>query len=525
MIRQPLRALPLLLMVMLVSMPLLLLLSQWYQLDTDLWRHLWSTQLWQLIQNTLVLLIGVVSLSTILGVSTAWCMAMCDFPGRRFFEWALVLPLAIPPYVLAFVFLGFFDFGGIFSLWLSYMGWQQVDARSSGFLIVVMSFVLYPYVYLLMRAKFAYQARPLLEQARLLGVSPLLAFFRVILPASSPTLLAACCLVAMETLADFGAVSIFNYDTFTTAIYKTWISFFSIETAAQLATFLLGFAVLILLLANMVKAPDNEQKLRRLNERYVLKAGYKWLVLSYCAVLLSISVLLPLTQLIIWVYVEFDGLFNQAFWAPVSSTLLLACLAAIVTLLMALSIAIYTQFYSQYRLGWLVQFCGLGYALPGSVLAVAIMLALGGVDRLIAYVWNSSSLLIGSIAGLLIAYLVRFFRPAMSAAGTGFTRIRSSMHESAQLLGVKRLHIWTRLYLPLLSPAILTGGLLVFVDVLKEMPATLILRPFGWDTLAVKIYELTSEGQWQMAAAPALLLVVVSLIPVYLLIRSSRITE
>lgn len=510
-------------MCLLVAAPLLMLFRSWLVLDAELWQHLWDTQLIELIGNTLLLLFGVGIGVAVLGIPLAWLTANCEFPGRKFFDWALILPLAIPAYVLAFVTLGIYDFGGVIQSGIRALGYQGFfDARHPIMVIWVMTAVLYPYVYLLVRAAFISQGTHMLNVARTLGQSPWRAFFEVVLPAARPAIVAGMALALMEALADFGAVSIFGFNTFTTAIYKSWLSLFSLHTAAQLSTLLLLF-VLLCLFSERKNRRGLKQQARtqaQNHDRFVLQGAQKNLATAFCSLVFVLTVVAPVIQLLSWALPQMSGFLSTDFLFLVARTFSLGLISALTVVFLSLLIAASQS--GGKAVSAFTEFAGLGYALPGSVLAIGIMLALGGLDAIYVSLSGAEPILLGSLFGLLAAYVIRFFRPGFGAVQTGFSSIHRNHLESAALLGVSGWQRFFRVSVPMVLPGMLTGGLLVFVDVIKEMPASLLLRPFGWDTLAIKLYELTSEGEWQLAAVPALALVLVSLLPVIMLIRRSR---
>lgn len=526
---------PLIAVCILVAAPLLMLLRSWLLLDEALWQHLWQTQLLELIKNTLILLVGVGVGVAFLGVLLAWLTAVCEFPGRRFFSWALILPLAIPAYVLAFVTLGIYDFGGAIQVGLRALGYQgYFDARHPLMVVWVMTAVLYPYVYLLVRVSFLHQGTYLLSVARTLGRSPVRAFFEVVLPAVRPALVAGMSLALMEALSDFGAVSIFGYNTFTTAIYKSWLSLFSLNTAAQLATLLLLF-VMICLYGERASRKDIFQRnggAKSDRQPIVLSGGWKWLASAFCSFILLLTVVAPFIQLLVWAQSQWASFFDPHFFWLLLRTFTLGVIAAVLVICLSVAISVSRSAASGNRsksFRFATEFAGMGYALPGSVLAIGLMLCFSVMDS--AYLQlgqilgrNWHPVFLGSLAGLITAFVIRFFRPGFGAVESGFDAIQKNYMESAELMAVSKWSRFRRITLPLILPGMLTGALIVFVDVIKEMPATLLLRPFGWDTLSVKLYELTSEGQWQLAAVPAILLVLVSLGPVVMLIRRSQLS-
>ncbi|MFC3607662.1 ABC transporter permease [Stutzerimonas tarimensis] len=514
-----------------VLLPLSVLLLSWHEVDREIWSHLWETQLLRLISNTLTLLVGVGVGVVLLGVSLAWLTTMCEFPGRRWLDWALMLPFAIPAYVLAFVFIGVLDFSGpVQSLareWFG-SGVRFPRIRSTGGVITVLVLVFYPYVYLLARSAFLAQGRGLMEAARVLGHSPWQAFWSVALPMARPAIGAGLALAMMETLADFGAVAAFNYDTFTTAIYKTWYGFFSLTSATQLASLLLLGVMLVLYGERRARGASRPAIERPRGEPLYRLRGIKALAASgWCLLVFLCAFIIPMLQLLVWVWARGRFDLDERYFSLISRSLTLGGIAALLTVAVALLLAFARRMAPVRPVKAAVGLGNLGYALPGSVLAVAIMLAFSFLDRELVIPlsgWLGGAgrpLLLGSLAALLLAYLIRFMAVAFGPLENALARIRPSLPQAARSLGVGGPALFFRVYLPLLVPGTLSAALLVFVDVLKEMPATLLMRPFGWDTLAVRIFEMTSEGEWARAALPAVTLVLVGLLPVILLIHRS----
>lgn len=515
----------------LVLLPLSVLLLSWSEVDGEIWRHLWDTQMPRLLGNTLTLLLGVGLGVTLLGVSLAWLTALCEFPGRKWLDWALMLPFAIPAYVLAFVFVGLLDFAGpvqsLLREWFG-SGLRLPRVRSTGGVVLVLVLVFYPYVYLLARTAFLAQGRGLMEAARVLGLSPWQAFWRVALPVARPAIGAGLALALMETLADFGAVSVFNFDTFTTAIYKTWYGFYSLSSATQLASLLLLAVMLLLYVERRSRGtsrPGNERA--RTAALYHLRGLKALAACAWCALVFVCAFVVPLLQLLAWFWQRGRFDLDERYVGLILHTLYLGALAAAITVALAMLLAFARRLAPTRRMHALVGLANLGYALPGSVLAVSIMLAFSWLDRHLviplsgALGGEARPLLLGSLGALLLAYLIRFMAVAHGPLEGSLARIRPSLPEASRSLGVGGMPLFCRVYLPLLVPGTLSAALLVFVDVLKEMPATLLMRPFGWDTLSVRVFEMTSEGEWARAALPALTLVLVGLLPVIGLIRRS----
>lgn len=515
----------------LVLLPLSVLLLSWHEIDQSIWAHLWQTQLPRLLANTLLLVVGVGTGVVLLGVSLAWLTSLCEFPGRRWLDWALMLPFAIPAYVLAFVFVGLLDFAGPLQTlardWFG-SGLRFPRVRSSGGVIIVLVLVFYPYVYLLARGAFLAQGKGLMEAARVLGQSPWQAFWSVALPMARPAIGAGLALAIMETLADFGAVSVFNFDTFTTAIYKTWYSFYSLSSATQLASLLL-LAVLLVLYgerrARGATRPASERP--RGKPLYHLRGWKAALASGWCGLVFTCAFVVPMAQLLLWFWQRGRFDLDERYVGLILHTLYLGGLAALLTVSVALLLAFARRQAPTRGIHAAVGLANLGYALPGSVLAVAVMLAFSYLDNHLVIPLSNwlggagKPLLLGSLGALLLAYLVRFMAVAYGPLESSLARIRPSLPQASRSLGVGGPQLFLRVYLPLLVPGAMSAALLVFVDVLKEMPATLLMRPFGWDTLSVRVFEMTSEGEWARAALPALSLVLVGLLPVIGLIRRS----
>jgi iron(III) transport system permease protein len=516
-----------------VGLPIVFILLQWGTLgfgEQAIWQHLIATKLDRLAGNTLLLLGGVSIGVSVLGITLAWLVSMCEFPGRRLFDWALMLPLAIPGYVMAFVFLALLTYAGpvqtALRQWFGPAVWFP-DIRSAGGVVLVLSLVLYPYVYMLARAAFLGQGRHMMDAARILGHSPLGAFFRVALPVARPAIAGGLALALMETLADFGAVSIFNFDTFTTAIYTAWYGLFNLQVAAQLASLLLLFVAVTLTLEHYSRrqARYHSGSRQPTVRRYALQGAARWGATVLCTLVLAVAFVLPAGQLLLWVGQTGLAELDSRYLDFLGHTLLLAALAAGLAVLCALVLGFSKRLarggQGQRWLQGSVRLATLGYALPGSVLAVGIMLVFTWLDRELLALSGVRVLLVGSVFALVLAYVTRFLAVAFAPVEAGLESIRPSLLEAARSLGASPLQLLRRIHIPMLKPGLLTALLLVFVDVMKEMPATLIMRPFGWDTLAVRIYSMTAEGQWERAALPALTLLLVGLIPVLLLVKSS----
>ncbi|MBF0427389.1 MAG: iron ABC transporter permease [Magnetococcales bacterium] len=519
---------------MVVIVPLGVILSAWITPAWEVWHHLADTVLLELVMNTLILLFGVTAWVLLLGVGLAWLTAIYSFPGRRFFDWALLLPLAMPAYVLAFAMLGFLDYASPLQLWLTKRfgnnGYWFPDPRSPGMVVFLFSLSLYPYVYMLARTAFLGQGQRMLEASRMLGRSPWGAFFHAALPMARPAIAAGCALAAMEALADFGAVSVFGFNTFTTAIYKAWFGLFNLSAATQLASLLLLFVIVALSIERRMRGRakyfSNDAHARM--ELIPLHGVHALLACGVSTLVLLLAFGLPMGQLLIWAWhqmaTDLDGRFRDL----VIHTVLLGGFAALLSTLLAFLLGLARKRHAGDRVTRLAaHLATLGYALPGSLLAVGVMLTLVWLSKWLDLVWpggwgaNGVNLFGGGILALLFAYLVRFLAVANGPVESGLETIRPSLMEAARSLGSSSMAAIWRIEFPILRPGLLTAILLVMVEVMKEMPATLLLRPFGWDTLAVRIHEMTSEGEWERAALPAVTLVLTGLLPLFWLVRRS----
>ena len=500
--------------------PLAAALSSFTRLDADLWSHLSEYVLPHVLPTTVLLLIIVSAGVSILGTALAVLVALFEFPGRRVFSWALLLPMAVPAYVLATVFVGALDYSGSVATFLrEHTGVLLPDLRNLAGVSLVLIAALYPYVYLVVRSSLAGQGARVLEAARSLGLSPAQAVLRVALPLSAPAIFGGTLLAAMETLADFGSVSAFNVDTLASAIYKAWFSLFSIDAALQLAGVLLALVLVLLVLQSRV------QRARRVAtsagppaQRRPLGPIGAALACVTCSLVVALAFIAPLIQLGIWSARNLRDLDARVLEAGLNSLLLGSIAAALIV-----GVAMLLGYASRRAPGRVVtaatRTATLGYALPGALLAVGLYVPLAA---LIAHLnqWLGWGLMLqGGLALMLLAYGVRFTAVAHAPVIVGLSRIRPSLDEAARLAGHSGLAQLARVHLPLLRPGLAAAAALVFVDVMKEMPITLMTRPFGWDTLAVRIFELTSEGQWQRAGLPALAIVIVGLVPVVWLVR------
>ena len=521
-------------LVALLMLPVLSVAVSWLQFDAParaVWQQMLQTVLPDYTVTTLVLCVCVGIGVALVGMLTASAVSLFEFPGRRIFEWALLLPLAMPAYVVAYAYTDFLQFSGPLQntvrTALGVQGRVFPEVRSLGGAILVFTFVLYPYVYLLARTALGERATHLMEVARLLGAPLRRRIFKVALPLARPAVAAGVALALMETLADFGVASYFGIQTFTAGIYKAWLAMDNRIAAAQLATFLLILVALLLRLEYRAQArmrfaaSRGAGKSSAESQPIALRGGHLLVAWAVCGVPVLMGFVLPVLFMLRplaadWTVLAWDQFLTWSF-NSVRLGAITAVLAVGLALLLAFSVRRGADVFSRTA----VQLVGLGYAIPGAVIVVGLLLPLGWLQA----VWPQSGvgyLVTATSLGLVWAYLVRFCAVALQSVQSGYARIPASFDDSARMLGTRDAGLALRVHWPLLKRSTAAAGLLVFVDVMKELPATLVLRPFNSDTLAVVAYQLARDERLGEAALPSLALVLVGLLPVILLSRTLR---
>lgn len=505
------------------------------QSGSGTWSHLAATVLPRYLYNTAILVVGVGIGVPAIGTGTAWLVTMCRFPGSRLFEWALILPLAVPAYVMAYAYTDFLQPAGpVQSLLrdvtgLAYQDYWFPDVRSLGGAVAMLVLVLYPYAYMLSRAAFLDQSVCALDVSRTLGCGPWATFFRVALPLARPAIIAGTALALMETLADFGTVSFFGVPNFTTGIVRAWIAFGDRTAAGQLASILLIFVFMVLLLEARSRG---RARFHHATNRYqqlpgqALRGGAAVGAFLACFLPLLLGFLLPAGVLLSMALSGGDQMFGKRYLELVANSVTLAAVTAVLAVVLAALMA-----YGKRLQGGLVvqlanRLAAMGYAIPGTIIAVGVLVPFAALDNALD-AWlraqfgvSSGLLLTGSIAALVFAYLVRFLAVSLNTIESGLGKIRPSMDDAARALGARPLGTLVRVHAPMMWPSLLTAGLVVFVDVMKELPATLVMRPFNFDTLAVQAHNFAADERLTQAATPALTIVAVGIPPVILLSRA-----
>ena len=521
-----LKVLPIFLFFIFIT-PVILVLSSLFNGYSDNWFHLYNYVLSEYIINSIFLILGVSFFVVLIGVLSSWLVTNYDFFGKSFFEWALILPLAVPPYILAYTFTEIFDTYGSANTLLSNIflfDEKKVffpSVRNIYGAIAVFSFTLYPYVYLVSRMAFVNQSISIIEAGRILGLSRVGAFFKLSIPLIRPAIFAGLALVIMETLSDFGAVEHFAIATFTTGIFRTWYGMYDLNTAMQLASLLLIFVTIFLVFERLSRkkaAFVSSNSLYKKHKVMKLKGSYSFFAMLFCLIPVFIGFILPIIELINWTINYKLDFFNRDFLKSAFNSLLLALIAAFLCTMIAFLINFTARYQGNKLLSFLSSTLMLGYAVPGLILAI-------GITQLLTIIDNSFNLftidivLTGSLIGLIIAYIIKSYALSNSTIESGFQRISNSLDDISKTLNISGIKLMYKIHFPLLRTGLLTSALLVGSEVIKELPATLILRPFNFETLAVSAYNYASEERMYEAAAPSIAIVIVGLLPIIILSR------
>ncbi|MGY6697755.1 MAG: ABC transporter permease [Roseinatronobacter sp.] len=524
------------LIIAIILMPIITVLSRVFMSSDGIWAQLADTVLPLYVQNSLIMVGGVLTLATIIGVTTGWLVAAFDFPGRRTFEWALMLPMAMPAYVIAYVYFDRLSYWGPVQTWLRELfGWGRGDywfpqMASLPGAIVLMALVLYPYVYLLSRAAFLSQSQDMMDSARALGHSRARAFRSVALPMAWPAIAAGAAFVAMETLAEYGAMVHLGVQTMTTGIFRTWFGRGSPVAASQLAALLVCFVATAFLVERVIRGSrrfdSNRGGRSRSLKRIPLGRGHAGLAVLICSVPVLLGFLLPAGELLRLSIIAGDPFWGPRFFAFIRNSVLLAGAAALILICLAIFLSYARRQQGGMAISAAMQAASMGYAMPGAVIAVGVLVPLGYFDNTVDsfmranFGISTGLLLSGTIVALLFAYVVRYLAVALKTMDTAFQRIPSSMDDAARNLGEGPLGVLRRVHVPLLRRGVLAASIFVFADVMKELPATIILRPFNFDTLAIRTFRLAQDGRLEEASTSALLIVAVGILPVIILSRA-----
>lgn len=523
-------------LALLLTLPIMALIYEALIPTEDVFRHLWGSVLPTYISNTFWLVLWVMVFSFLAGVPAAWLMSMCELPSKRWLQWALILPLAMPSYIVAFVYTDLLDFSGpVQSTLRLWFGWQSAHdyyfpaIRTLGGAALVLGLVLFPYVYLLARTAFMEQSLSLVQSSRLLGCTPWQSFKKVSLPLARPAIVVGLSLVAMETLAEFGTVNFFAVNTLTTAVYDTWLGYGSLNAAAKISAIMLLVVMLLLSLERMSRKRQQvfQKQLGQESQRgYVLTGVTKWAALFFCWGLVALGFLLPFVILCYHAVRYFDQAWNSRFFEYSLNSLVLSSLVAGMALLVALILGMSHRLTGKTYTQIPKRLASMGYALPGTVLAIGVLVPLTSLDFAIndAALWLGVSepglLFTGTMTAIAFGYLVRFGAMAVGSVESSLSKVSPSLDMVTQTMGYSPSAMMMKVHVPLIRKGILAGALLVFIECMKELPAALLLRPFNFQTLATYVYQFVSDEQLALGALPAIVIVLVGLIPLIFLNRS-----
>ena len=519
-----------------VALPVLSVIFLAFFPEENIWPHLLDTTLPRYLVTTIKLMAGVGAITLVIGLSTAWAVTMCDFPGRRFFEWAMLLPFAVPAYVIAYVYTSLLDYAGpVQGALRDLFGWTNAadywfpEIRSLEGATLMIGLVLYPYVYLLARAAFLEQSPSLFAVSRSLGHSALSTFFKVVLPIARPAVAVGLSLVLMETLNDFGTVDFFAVQTLTAGLFDTWMNLGNLGGAAQIATTMLIFVVILVTLERYSRrrqqqfaARDNRDPIRR----FTMSFPRQLICVAVCALPVVLGFVIPGVTLGVYAWEYFGESWNPDFIRNTFNSLFLSGTAALTTLLIGITLAYSRRLHNTRGMQALMRLSSLGYAMPGAVLAVGVIVPLAGFDNWLDslmrdYFGVSTGLLLsGSAFAIVFAYTVRFLAVSAGSVESALQKITPSMDMASRSLGNSPGKTLVKVHLPMLRGTLITAALVVFVDCMKELPATLILRPFNFETLATYVYQFASDERLYHSALPALIIVLAGIIPIILMSRS-----
>jgi iron(III) transport system permease protein len=514
----------------LVAAPILVIMAHLFVPSLEVWQHLATTVLPRYVGNSLGLMLGVGAGTLVLGVSTAWLVSMTNFPWRRFFEWSLIIPLAIPAYVIAFTYTGLLEYGGpVQTLLRETFGWRSAadywfpQIRSLPGAIVMMTLVFYPYVYMLSRAAFLEQSVCVLDASRTLGRGAWSTFFGVALPLARPAVAGGLALALMETLNDFGTVDFFAVDTFVTGIYRTWLGLGQPAITAQLGAVLMFFILGLILLERWSRRGrvSHTTGYYRQLPRFQLSGISAGLAFTVCFLPVFFGFILPVGAMVIWTWQTWNFV-DPRYLRMAGTSLSLAGISAVAAVGAAVLLAYGRRLVPGKVTGIAVQTASLGYAIPGAVIALGIMIPFAFLDNAVdnlartLFGYSTGLLLTGTWTALIFAYVVRFLAVSTNTVEASLQKVTPNMDGAARTLGLSAGQTLRRVHGPIMRASLLTAGVLVFVDVMKELPATLMMRPFGLNTLAIRSYELASDGLLKESSSSSLAIVLAGIIPVIL---------
>lgn len=520
-----------------IVLPILTILTSLLQQPNDNWAHIKQYLLKDYVLQSIWLVVFIGFFTCAIGVVLAWLVAAYDFPFKRFFRWALVLPLGIPPYIAGYTYAHMFSYTGsvqkAFRAWGISVNPKYLDVMSAEGAMIIFSLFLFPYVYMITRAFLENQSASYIENARLLGRSPAVIFFRVALPISRPAIIGGVMLVVFEVLSDYGLTSYFGVYTISTAIFQTWFGMYDVDSAMRLAAWLLIGVVGLFLLERLLRIGSSYSSASGKAKPMVpirLKGLKAVTAVLFCGIIFSLSFLIPLVQLIVWASWTFQEVFTSSFVRISMNSIFASLLATVIIMTSALIVANVNRIQGVFGL-MIAKIVTTGYSIPGTIVAIGVLAVFISLDRLLIplyHLWGlgeSPLVLSMSLAMLITAYVIRFMATGYNAVESGYEKIGITYREASQLLGQGKTRTFLRVELPLIKEAAFSGFILTFVEIVKELPLTLLLRPFNFETLATKTYQYASDEQVFKASVPALFIIAISMISVYIVHQFGRRTS
>ncbi len=526
-------ALAAIIVLLLVSIPIFTILVKLFAVPGESWNHLVDTQLLDYFKNTLILLVGVAIFASLIGISAAWLVSAYEFPGRRYFEWLLILPLGFPAYIMAYTYTGMLEYTGPVNSFLrNNLGivtkGSLIDIMNLPGAIFILSITLFPYIFVISRSSFLQQSRTLQEASALLGSSRLRTFLKVALPMARPAIVAGIALASMEVLNDYGTVKYFGVNTFTTGIFRAWFSMGDATTAIYLAAILMLFVLVLLYLESLQRGNRKYSQANSMSkpfERIQARKGLKFLFFGVCATIFLMSFGLPLLQILYWVNLTWQKVASVDFFLLIYRSFTLAAGTGIAVVVLSIVLLYALRLCPFAWVKNITKIATLGYAIPGAVIAVGIMIPLLNLDKSLMRIFTPESvglIFSGTLFALVFAYIVRFMAVGYNPLDAGFQKIGIHVNEASRLLGQGSMRTLWKIDLPLIKTSMLSGILLVFVDVLKELPLTLILRPFNYHTLATKAFDMATNEMIAESANASLVIILTGILPIIFLNKLIR---
>lgn len=519
------------LFIVLIILPNIDIVAHIFTKGNSNWYHIKRYLLKDYILNSIKITLATGIFTVIIGTSLSWLIAAYEFPLRKFFKWALILPMAIPPYIAAYTYNGIFNYTGIVQKFFRYnlginLNSKYLDIMSIKGAVFIFTFSLFPYIFMITKAFLEKQSASLIENARLLGRSSLEIFFLVVVPISRGAIVGGTVLVVLEVLNDYGVVSYFGIPTFSTAIFKTWFSMGDINSAVKLSSILMFIVFTILVLEKWIRGKKRysftNTKFKPIS-RIKLKGGKAFLASAFCFIIFSISFVVPTLQLFSWSLLTYKEILSFKFINIIFNSLWIALFSSIIITIMAIIIANFSRIHENFIGKLFSKITILGYSTPASVIAIGVILLFVGIDRKLYGFYkvvspNSQNLVLStSIFMLIFAYIVRFLAISYQSIESGFEKVGKKFFEASRTLGKGTIETFFKVDFPMIKPAIISGVALAFVDIIKELPLTLILRPFNFNTLATKAFEYANDEMIHEASIASLIIIIISIFSIYLL--------